>query len=403
MRNIDELKQKRHWEVTQARKIKDRVDAEEREFTAEEQTHFEAHMAEFDGLSGKVKAEERMISAEAAVASRVDTEDSSGGQVEDERGRLVEGFRSYLSGEPISIYNTLSEYRALQADSDTTGGYLVPSAFSNDLIKELDNLVFIRGLSTSVSIPKAESLGVPTLSNRIADATWTKELAIGTEDSTLDFGTRELFPRPLAKYIKVSNTLLRKSPTPIEGIVREELAYNFSIVEEQAFMTGSGANQPLGVFTASADGISTSRDVSTGNTNTTITADGLKEAKYSLTASHRRNCTWIFHRDAIKLMAKLKDGNGRYLWQDSLVGSEPDKLLGFPAYESEYAPSTFTTGLYVGILGNFKYFKIADSLAMTLQRLDELGAATDQTYFIGRKETDAMPILQTAFARVTLT
>ena len=76
----------------------------------------------------------------------------------------------------------------------------------------------------------------------------------------------------------------------------------------------SGASQPLGLFTASDNGISTGRDVSTGNTSTSMTFDGLMEAKYSLKGQHQMNAEWLFHRDGVKQLAKLKDGDGQYIW-----------------------------------------------------------------------------------------
>ena len=69
---------------------------------------------------------------------------------------------------------------------------------------------------------------------------------------------------------------------------------------------------------------------------------------------------------------------------------------------SEYAPNTFTTGLYVGIIGDFSRYWIVDSLQLQFQRLVELYAATNQVGCIGRAETDAVPVLAEAFARVKL-
>lgn len=77
-------------------------------------------------------------------------------------------------------------------------------------------------------------------------------------------------------------------------------------------------------------------------------------------------------------------------------------LLGSPFNMSEYAPNTFTTGQYVGIFGDFSNYWIADALDMQVQRLVELYAATNQTGLIGRMETDGMPVLAEAFARVKL-
>jgi HK97 family phage major capsid protein len=176
---------------------------------------------------------------------------------------------------------------------------------------------------------------------------------------------------------------------------------------EAAYMTGNGAQQPLGVFTASTDGISTSRDVQTGST-TSITADGLINAKYSLKQQYRRKggsragARWLFHRDARKILAKLKDGNGNYLLNPGrgIVTEEEDMLLDLPVDESEFAPNTFTTGLYVGLLANWNYYRIADAMSVEIQVLMELYAATNQIGYIGRLKTDGLPVLEEAFARL---
>lgn len=180
------------------------------------------------------------------------------------------------------------------------------------------------------------------------------------------------------------------------------LAYKLSVVMENAFLNGTGVNQPLGVFTASAQGISTGRDVSTGNTATEMRFDGLIEAKYTLKAQYWPMARWIFHRSGIKQIAKLKDGEGQYLWQPTTQQGQPDRILGLPVWASEYAPSTFTASQYVGILGDFSNYWIADALNMDMQRLDELYAATGQVGFISRVEADGMPVLEEAFVRVKL-
>lgn len=271
----------------------------------------------------------------------------------------------------------------------------------NRLIQAIDDQVFIRQWATPNTVTQAQSLGVPTLAADPADADWTSELGTGNEDSSMSFGKRELKPNPLAKRIKVSNRLLRLTPE-VESLVILRLAYKFGITYEKAGMTGNGANQPLGVFTASADGISTSRDMSTDNTATAFTTDGLKNAKYALKGGYWPRARWLFHRDGVKLLAKLKDGDGRYMWQNSIQLGQPDMLDGIPLFTSEYVPNTFTTGLYVGILGDFSYYWIADALDFSIQRLNELYAATNQTGFIGRLESDGMPVLEEAFVRVKL-
>jgi HK97 family phage major capsid protein len=111
---------------------------------------------------------------------------------------------------------------------------------------------------------------------------------------------------------------------------------------------------------------------------------------------------WVFHRDIVKMIRKLKDGDGQYIWSPGLVADTTDTLLGIPVVQSEYAPSTITSGAYVGIVGDFSYYWIADNMSMDIQRLVELGALTNQDYFIGRMKLDGMPVLEKAFIRVTL-
>ena len=118
---------------------------------------------------------------------------------------------------------------------------------------------------------------------------------------------------------------------------------------------------------------------------------------------YRSKAVWIFHRDVIEAIALLKDGNGQYIWREGITAGEPDRILNMPVFESEYSPNTFTTGLYLGILGDFSNYWIADALSATIQVLVELYAATNQNGYFLRQETDGMPVLEEAFARVTLT
>lgn len=299
----------------------------------------------------------------------------------------------------------LQQRAGLQMDVDASGGFLVaPEQFVARLIQDMDRAVFVRSIATVIPLVGAESLGVPTLDTDISDTNWTTELAIGTMDTSMLFGKRRLTPHPLAKPIKVSKDLMRSAALSPEAIVRERMLFKFGTVQEAAFMTGTGAGQPLGVFTASSAGISTGQDVSTGNTTTSIQTDGLIEAKYKLELQwlSSANLRWVFHRDAIKQIRKLKDGDGQYILSPGIQQDTTDRILGVPVAGSEFAPNTFTTGLYVGIIGDFSYYWIADAMSVEIQRLVELYAATNEDGFHGRMKLDGMPVLEKAFARVKL-
>lgn len=323
-------------------------------------------------------------------------------QAPDQKALAAAGLNNFiLGGIPMMQPR---ERAALQADNDTTGGTLVvPEQFINDLIIFVNNAVHMRGISTVLPVITADSVGIPSVEADPADADWTSEILIGGEDSTMATGKRVLTPHPLGKLLRVSRKMLRQSAVPAENLIRERLGYKFAVSEEKAFLTGTGAAQPLGVFTASASGISTARDMSTGNTTTAVTADGLINNKYNLKAQYMASPSlrWFFNRTVLRDIRKLKDGNGQYLWIAGLAGA-PDTILEVPYLMSEYAPNTMTTGLYVGILGDFRWYYIVEALKMELQRLDERYAETSQVGFIGRMELDGMPVLEEAFSRIQL-
>jgi len=301
-----------------------------------------------------------------------------------------------------------AELAALQSDNAEQAGYLLASEqFSSELLKAVDDECFVRQYANITQVPEADSLGIRRRTAKMDTFNWSSELTVSTADSTLAYGKKVLTPHHCTGAILVSRDLVRRLGGQVESEVRFEMARDSGETMEAAYMTGNGAQQPLGVFTASTDGISTSRDVQTGST-TSITADGLINAKYSLKQQYRRKggsragARWLFHRDARKILAKLKDGNGNYLLNPGrgIVTEEEDMLLDLPVDESEFAPNTFTTGLYVGLLANWNYYRIADAMSVEIQVLMELYAATNQIGYIGRLKTDGLPVLEEAFARL---
>lgn len=401
-----ELQERRNKLIADAKAFNDKIEEEDRAMTADETAQFDKMISDAQDLKERIDKQERAHKLELKIETTADPiaarkeqpGDSTANPADTERRAA---FAKFLRDGRSAL--TEPETRALQADSDVAGGYTIASEqFVNDLLAAVDNEVFIRPLANKVTVPTAQSLGYPALNTDISDADWTSELATGTEDTSLDFGKRELHPYPLAKLVKVSGKLLRLSTGGAEALVRQRMAYKFGVTEEKAFLTGSGAMQPLGVFTASAQGIDTGRDYATDMTTTSMSVDGLIGVKYTLKSQYHAKARWAFHRDGVAQISKLKAGDGHYLWRESIRVGEPDTLLGFPIMMSEYVPNTFTAALYVGILGDFSHYMIADALNFQVQRLVELYAATNQIGFIGRAELDGLPVLEEAFVRVKL-
>lgn len=314
-----------------------------------------------------------------------------------------EGFISALRGVPDHL---LANRATLQADSDIGGGIFTASqTFIDKLIMALDADVVIQKATTVFQAAYNEDLGAPSLDGDISDFTFGGELTDSTEDTGIAFGARHLKVNKFnRKTVKISKQLLQSPRMDVEGIVVGRVNTALARTCERHYMTGTGDQEPLGLFIASADGITTARDVSTDNTATNITADGLINAQSQVRPVYQAKCGWVVSPTLIKNVRKLKDGTGVYIWAPGLQIGIPNTILGKAYIMSEYVPTTWTTGLYVGLYGDLSYYWIALGLGnMTVQRLLELYATTGQIGLLfDNLGVDAMPVLAEAFARVKL-
>lgn len=393
---IMELRNKRATLVAEARGVLDAAEAEKRELGAEERAKYDTIIADVAKLKDQITREENQLALENEMRGFEAKPGAPAPEAPEQR--TAKAFRNWL------VTGNAAEYRSLQSDIDAAGGYLsAPEQYMAQILKTLDDLVFVRQHARLIPLTHSDNIGVPTLTDP-SDPTWTTEIAQVDRDNKMAFGKRNLRPEQLSKEILVSMKLLETAAIPADTLVQERLAHRFAITLEYAFLNGTGTGQPLGVFTASDNGVPTSRDFSIGNTATAITGDGLLGAKYGLKQQYRsRNSVrWCFHRDVVREIAKLKDNDGRYLWMPGLVAGQPDTLLNIPIDESEYAPAAMTPGSYVGILADWSFYWIAELHGLEIQRLVELYAATSQIGFIGRGYWDGQPVMPEAFARVTL-
>jgi HK97 family phage major capsid protein len=401
MKTSKELRQDLGQLVHRQRGMLEAAEEAKRGFTAEEEQEYGRIEKEVGDTEESITRLEKQEARERALAepqggpvNRPDVSISP--QPDAVTDQYRNAFAAYLCGQEEA-----AECRALSVGTAAEGGHTVPQEeFVRELIKTVDNEAVIRPLARVIQLTNAQTLGAPVLDADPADADWTTELATGTEDSTMAFAKRELNPQPVAKLLKVSKKLLRASPLGMEGIVRDRLGYKVGVTQSKVFNTGDGASKPLGIYTASAQGISTARDVDVGNGAGALDADEFITARYTLRAGYRG--VWHFHRLGLAAFRKLKDGNNTYYWQPGLAQGVPSTFLDLPYVVDEYAPSTISAGAgnYIAVLGDFSYYWIAEALTMEIQRLDELYAATNQVGYIIRAEVDAMPVLEDAFVRL---
>lgn len=405
MKTIQELYEKRMRLIGEMRKLVD--GAKDGVMSAEVKAQYDSIDNEQESLGEQM---ERLRSLEEAERSMqkpsrevVTTQSSKGDNQERAKNLRRAMLCDYIMrGDVAYGMRNAMELRSLNAgDVQEGGAFATPADFVQEVLTAERNNTFMPDLCT-VYTTNASTLGYPSIETEFDDFKWTTELSTGTLDQTMRTGRREFKPYDAAKRVKVSRNLLAGSLVPVDQVLIDAMAYKRAVTKEKGYLTGSGAAQPLGVFTAAAEGVPTSQDEAGSNGTTTLHPDTFFDVAFGLKEGHRGKSTWIMHRLVYKAARLLKDGNGQYIWQPGLNGS-PDTLVDRPVKLSEYAPSTMTTGLYVAVLGNFKKYAIVDRVNVeSIQILNELYAETNEVGYITRFSGDGMPVAAEAFVRMKM-
>ena len=297
---------------------------------------------------------------------------------------------------------TSDERKALSAGSGAAGGYLVQDTFWNGMIVASRSRSAMRRICNVLPPLPSGAMIIPTEDSIFSDAAWTQEIGTGSADTVEPFGQRRLQMFPLAKRVLVSNTFMRTPTFDVEAYVRDRMGYKFGIPEEYAFINGSGANQPYGLLTTINGHALPTYSTAVA---TVVDADDLINWVYTLgeTYANAPRTTILCNRAFVRKVRTLKQGTGDYIWAPGLSGEQPATILGVPyAASDQYddalsALDAWETNGIAAVIGDFEYAWIGDALEMTIQRLVELYAQTNQTGYIGRKESGFLRVLDEAF------
>ena len=274
----------------------------------------------------------------------------------------------------------------LKVGTDESGGYLVPEEMETEIVNGLEDENIVRKLATKVQTSGLHKINIAATKPA---ALWVEEggqLTFG--DGTFD--QVSLDAHKLHVGIKVTEELLYDAAFNLEKYITEEFTRALANAEEDAFLNGDGVNKPTGIFDSKKGG-----ELGGTTKAQTITADELIDLVYSLDRPYRKKAAFILNDATVAQIRKLKDVNGAYIWQPSLKDGEPDRLLGYPAYTSAFAPKAEKGKLAVAF-GDFSYYKIGDRGNRSFQDLKELFAGNGMVGFLGKERVDGILVLREA-------
>lgn len=254
-------------------------------------------------------------------------------------------WNAYLRRGDISALTTF-ESKALSVGSDPDGGYVAPPELDRMIESRLRQVSPMREIAT-VRTTGANVFKKP-ISLTAAGTGWISETGARSQTSTptlalLEFPTAELYAN-----LAATQTLLDDSFVNLEEWIASEVEEAFAGQERAAFVNGDGDNKPRGFldYDLVAEGshvwgkigyIVTGVD---GGFAASDPVDDLIDLIYAPKPQFRQNARFVMNRKTVSAVRKLKDGDGRYVWEPNDAGGAT--LLGYPITEIEDMPDIAT-------------------------------------------------------------
>ena len=391
MKTINDLRTQRARVWEQAKAFLDEHRDENGILSGEDTETYERMEADIVNLGKEIERQDRLdaISRElnAPTAAPL-TSKPDNSKVEVKTGRASDEYKLNFWNAMRTKYPNTAIVNALQVGTDTEGGFLVPDEFEHTLIQRLEEENFFRRIATVIQTNSGDRK-IPIVASK-GTASWIDEEGLYPESDDA-FGQITLRAYKLGTLIKVSEELLNDSAFNLENYIATEFGRRIGSKEEESFFIGDAVGKPTGILaeTGGAEiGV-------TAASSTAITADEIIDLYYSLRVPYRKNAIWIMNDATVSAIRKLKDGQGQYLWEPSMVAGTPNKILGCEVITSPYVP-TAAAGAKTVAFGDFSYYWIGDRQGRTFKRLNELYATTGQVGFLGNQRVDGKLILPEA-------
>jgi len=226
--------------------------------------------------------------------------------------------------------------KALATAIGSAGGFLVPAAYSSEVIELLRARAVVRRAGAR-TMPMNGSLLVPRITAGTS-ASYVGENNNITKTG-MAFGQIQLNSRKLAAVVPISNDLLKANGPAADAIVAEDLVAGMALTEDAKFLRGDGtASAPKGIY----HWITSSNRTSTAGTSLANIETDLKFCLASLLNNDVRMISpaWIMPPRSRIYLEFLRDATGYKAFPEV----ENGKLKGYPIFESNVVPTNLGSG-----------------------------------------------------------
>lgn len=267
---------------------------------------------------------------------------------------------------------------ALSGQDGTAGGYTKDQTLVNNL--ELAMLAYggMMQVAEIIRTATGEPLRWPTATDTSNTGRQVGENATHDSGSDPTFGAVEWNAYTFTSdIVKVPNELMTDSVFNMATVLGRMLGERLGRIQNTKYTTGIGSGTAKGITLCASAGVAAA-------SATAIAFDELIDLEHSLDPSRRAmpGVGYMFHDTILKALRKLKDGEGRYLWQSGANSGAPDTLNTYPYQVNQDMASSIAASAITVLFGELTAYKIRQVGQIVLRRLDERFADTNQTGFL---------------------
>lgn len=376
-----DLYEKRGHAIEQMTSLKEKAQAEKREFTQEEREQFSNWSKEEDQLREEIRGMEKLEEEETPKGvNDHDGEDHRRAM----RDYMANGERMAQESRDIIEAHT----RAQSVGTDSEGGYTVDEKMADMIRSARKQHGEVRNFANVLQTPTGADMQFPMDNDAqqkgeiVGENTPAAEQDVSFTNTTLKAW---IFT---SKQVPVSRALLQDSEFDIESYLGGRLGMRIARIENEKFTTGAGhgSSEPEGYMTNTAVGTTT-------DAVDDFTRKEINAFMHKVDPAYRNSpsAAFAFHDDVLRNLKDLSVGSGdaRPLWQPSMREGEPDTVNGFPYFVNQEMDDLSSPGNKIMAFGDWSWFMIRDVMGFELLRLDERAAEKFQVIFIGYARSDS--------------
>lgn len=246
------------------------------------------------------------------------------------------------------------------------GGFTLQPVLDTVIDQVLRDISPMRSLARVVPLTgQGQSSWQKIVARSGAGSAWAGEEDDREDTDSPTLGMVEIMPHELYALPMLTNHVIEDSSFNLESFLSEDVAGEFALGEGAAFVNGDGLKKPKGFLqyakATTADAtrpFGTLQYVATGQSGAFATsnpADKLFDLVTALRPIYRQGdgVGWVMNSATANVVRKFKDGQGNYLWTNSITAGQPDRLCGYPVAIDEAMPDIAADSFSVAF-GNWR-------------------------------------------------